>query len=225
MKITIFGNGKMGKLIATHSVNRGHTINAVASSKKPAINIDLSTTDIVIDFSTPETAFTNISYAINNKTAVVSGTTGWLNKLKNIHELCKNKKGTFLHASNFSLGANLFFQMNKNLAKIMKKHNYQVSINESHHAKKIDKPSGTAKILANDIYKSLEKKPEITSIRNGNITGIHKIEYKSNEDIIELQHTALKREAFAKGAIIAAEYIVYKKGVFTINDVLKGLSL
>tara|TARA_B100001758_G_C18386358_1_gene600357 strand:- start:913 stop:1590 length:678 start_codon:yes stop_codon:yes gene_type:complete len=225
MKITIFGNGKMGKLIAKHAINRGHIINNIASSKIPAADIDLSTTDMVIDFSTPDTAFTNISYAINNQTAIVSGTTGWLSKLKKIHKICKSKNGSFLHSSNFSLGVNLFFQLNKNLTKIIQEYDYQVSIDEIHHSEKIDQPSGTAKVLADDINKLSNKKPKINSIRNGETTGIHSVEHKSKHDIIEIKHIALNRESFAQGAILAAEYLVDKKGIFTMSDVIKELSL
>ena len=147
MKIAILGNGRMGKRISELAIERGYTIVCNSSSEKPATSLNLSTADVAIDFSTPTTAFENISHAINSGIPVVSGTTGWLKNLEKIEALCKTKKGAFLYASNFSLGMNIFFEINKTLAKLMKNQKYESSLHEIHHTKKLDSPSGTAKTL------------------------------------------------------------------------------
>ena len=220
MNIVLFGNGKMGKLIDKLATEKGHHIVAVSSSNNPANSLDLSTADVAIDFSTPTTAFENISYAINSGVPVISGTTGWLNQLHEIEDLCKAKNGSFLYASNFSLGMNLFFKLNKELAQLMKNQQYDSKIHEIHHTKKLDSPSGTAKTLAKDMEGILNNKAPITAERIKNISGVHSITYTSLEDEIEIKHTANNRNGFAIGAIYAAEWIIDKKGVFTMDDIL-----
>ena len=220
MNIVLFGNGKMGMLIDKLATEKGHNIVAVSSSNNPANNMNLSTVDVAIDFSTPTTAFENISHAINSGVPVISGTTGWLNQLQEIEDLCKVKNGSFLYTSNFSLGMNLFFKLNKELAQLMKNQQYDSKIHEIHHTEKLDSPSGTAKTLAKDIDSILNKKPQITADRIENVSGIHSITFTSLEDKIEIKHTANNRNGFAIGAIRAAEWIINKKGIFTLDDVL-----
>ena len=208
----------MGQAISKIANEKGYTIIQSASSRKPGNTLDLTNTDIVIDFSTPTTAFDNIKYAITNNTPVVSGTTGWLKNINQIKELCLKKNGSFLYSANFSIGMNLFFKLNKTLAKIIKEYNYKSSLYETHHLKKIDKPSGTAKILAKDIEKISGVQPSINSERKKDIIGIHKIAYQSKIDTIEITHHANSRDGFAIGAILAAEWLVKKKGVFNFED-------
>lgn len=220
MDIAIFGNGKMGKRISELAKGKGHNIFCVSNSQKPAISIDVSMADVAIDFSTPNTAFENISHAINSGIPVISGTTAWLDQLQDIINLCKKNNGAFLYASNFSLGANIIFELNKKLAKMMKKHNYERGIHEIHHMEKLDTPSGTAITLAKQIDEVLEKKTMITSERIDNIAGTHKVSYTSDVDKIQISHVAKNRDGFAIGAILAAEWIIGKKGIFEIKDIL-----
>lgn len=221
MNIAVIGNGNMGKEISKLAIKKGHNIVYVADSKNPATSLNLSIADIAIDFSTPSTAFENIEHAINSGTPVVSGTTGWLNRLKEINELCIKKGGAFLHSNNFSLGVNIFFELNKKLAQLMRNQNYKSHINEIHHVKKIDSPSGTAIILAEQMDKILQSKTEISSDRIKNITGTHQITYSSIIDKIQIKHTANNRDGFAIGAIIAAEWLIGKKGVYCMRDILE----
>jgi len=220
MKIAILGNGRMGKHISELAKKRGHIITCVSSSEKPAHTLELNTTDVAIDFSTPTSALTNISHAINSGIAVISGTTGWLDKLSEIEELCTNKSGAFLYASNFSLGMNIFFELNKKLAKLMKNQNYKSTIHEIHHTQKLDSPSGTAKTLGKQMDGILKNSTPITAERIADETGRHTVTYRSSVDELEIKHTAKNRDGFAMGAIIAAEWIIGKKGIFSMQDVL-----
>jgi len=220
MKIAILGNGRMGKRISELASERGYTIVCNSSSEKPASNLNLSTADVAIDFSTPTSAFENISHAINSGIPVVSGTTGWLKNLAKIEDLCKVKKGAFLYASNFSLGMNIFFEINKTLAKLMKNQNYESSLNEIHHTKKLDSPSGTAKTLVEQMDNISANSTEITAERIGDAPGTHIIKYCSTVDEIEIKHTAKNRDGFAIGALIAGKWIIGKQGVFSMQDVL-----
>ena len=219
MKIAILGNGKMGKLISKLATEKGHKIVAVSSSDNRANSLDLSVVDVAIDFSTPTTAFENISHAINSRVPVISGTTGWLNQLEVIEDLCKANNGAFLYASNFSLGMNLFFKLNKQLSQLMKNQHYDSKIHEIHHTEKLDSPSGTAKKLAEDVDSILNNNPPITADRIENVSGVHSITFTSLEDEIEIKHTANNRNGFALGAIRAAEWIIDKKGIFTLDDI------
>ena len=220
MKIAILGNGRMGKRISELAIERGFTIVCNSSSEKPATTLNLSSADVAIDFSTPTTAFENISHAINSGIPVVSGTTGWLKNLAKIEDLCKEKKGAFLYASNFSLGMNIFFEINKTLAKLMKNQNYESSLHEIHHTKKLDSPSGTAKSLGKKMDSILENHTPITSERIGNVSGTHIIKYISKVDEIEIKHRAKNRDGFAIGALIAGIWIIGKQGIFNMQDVL-----
>jgi len=220
MKIAILGNGKMGKRIGELAKKNGDKIIAVSSSNMPAISIDLSVADVAIDFSTPSSAFENISHAIRSGVPIVSGTTGWIEEMQDIEKLCIEKNGAFLYASNFSLGMNIFFEINKKLAELMKNHKYKSRIHEIHHTEKLDSPSGTAVELAEQIENILNIKSQITTDRINNITGTHQITYDSSVDKIEIKHIAKNRDGFAMGAIIAAKWIIGKKGIFRMQDVL-----
>lgn len=220
MNIAILGNGKMGKRISKLAAERGHTVIAVSSSGRPANTLDLSSADVAIDFSTPNSAFDNISHALNCGIPVISGTTGWLNNMKEAEDLCLEKKGSFLYASNFSLGMNIFFELNKKLAHLMKNQHYNSTIHEIHHTEKLDSPSGTAITLAEQLDKILEHSTPITAERIAETPGTHSIKYTSTVDEIEIKHTAKNRDGFALGAIIAAEWIIDKQGFFSLNDVI-----
>ena len=229
MKIGIIGYGKMGKAVEKIAVQRGHSI----SFKTNNCNLNLiKDVDVTIEFSTPESAFTNIKNCLDSNVPVVIGTTGWLDDLEDIKKLCDKKNGSFLYASNFSLGANLFFELNKKLAHLMSdKNEYKTSIDETHHIHKVDKPSGTAISLADDIISNSRYKNwkldsnskdiiNINSNREKEINGVHKVVYSSENDIISIKHEALNRNGFALGAVISAEWLVNKKGCFSISDML-----
>ena len=229
MKIGIIGYGKMGKAIEKIAIKRGHSV----IFKTNDFNLKLiNDVDVTIEFSTPESAFNNIKICLDNNVPVISGTTGWLEGLEDIKKLCDKKNGSFLYASNFSLGANIFFELNKKLAHLMSdKNQYKTSIDETHHIHKVDKPSGTAITLANDIisgsnYKNWEldshseDKININSFREKEINGVHRVSYSSENDIISIKHEALDRNGFALGAVISAEWLFNKKGFFSISDML-----
>ena len=220
MKIAILGNGRMGKRISELAIERGYTIVCTSSSKEPATSLNLCTADVAIDFSTPTTAFENISHAINNGIPVVSGTTGWLKKLAEIEDLCKAKKGAFLYASNFSIGMNIFFELNKTLARLMKNQKYESSLHEIHHTEKLDSPSGTAKTLGEQMDEILASNTPITTDRIADVPGTHIINYSSTVDEIEIKHSAKNRDGFAIGALIAGKWIIGKQGIFSMQDVL-----
>ena len=229
MKIGIIGYGKMGKAIEKVAIDRGHLI--IFKTNNCDLNL-IKDVDVTIEFSTPESAFTNIKNCIDSNVPVVSGTTGWLEDLDDIKKLCDKKNGSFLYASNFSLGANLFFELNKKLAHLMSdKNQYKTSIDETHHIHKLDRPSGTAITLADDIisnsrYKNWEldsnskDKININSSREKEVNGVHKVVYSSENDIISIKHEALNRNGFALGAVISAEWLVNKKGCFSVSDML-----
>ncbi len=220
MRIAILGNGKMGKRIAELAIGNGDKVVAISDSNRPAISLNLKNIDVAIDFSTPDTAFENISHSIINGIPTISGTTGWLNRIDDINELCIKKKGAFLYSSNFSLGMNIFYQLNKKLAELMMNHDYKNHIYEVHHKEKKDTPSGTAIMIADDIKDILNSKPNIISKRIDDITGIHQIIYSSKVDNIEIKHTAKNRDGFAIGALLAAKWLIGKRGIFSINDII-----
>ena len=220
MQIAIIGYGKMGKLIAVLAEEKGYDIVLKTNSNLPFEKCNLKDVDVAIDFSTPETAFNNISHAIKNNIPIISGTTGWLEKLEEIKKLCTKYNGAFLYASNFSIGVNMFFKINTELAKLMQDKNYKTSISETHHLEKLDKPSGTAKTLSEDIHKELNITPNIISHRIEKQIGTHEIMYESEIDNIKIVHEAKSRDGFALGALKAAEWIRNKKGIFSMQDVL-----
>ena len=232
MKIALLGYGKMGKVIERIALERGHEI--VLRKSSTTTYDGLENADVAIDFSVPSSAVANISECLQNTIPVVSGTTGWLEEYSKIIALCEEKKGAFIYGSNFSLGVNLFFELNDYLAKMMSKFNqYSVSMEEIHHTQKLDAPSGTAislakGIIANSNYTdwSLDKNSNENNIyidaqRIENVPGTHSVFYTSEVDTIEIKHTAHSRDGFAFGAVIAAEWLVGKKGVFTMRDVLE----
>lgn len=230
MKIALFGYGKMGKMIEEIAQQRNHTI--VAKIEENSKDIDFSAMDVAIDFSVPTSAFSNITSCLENGVPVISGTTGWLQHYDEAVDICNKNKGAFIYASNFSLGVNVFFELNEYLAKMMKTlKQYQVSMEEIHHTQKLDAPSGTAITLAEGVLKHTDYKGwklderdkdtiPITAKRIGTVPGTHTINYDSSVDSIEIKHTAHNREGFALGAVIAAEWIVGKEGVFSMKDVL-----
>lgn len=231
MKIALLGYGKMGKVIEKIALERGHHV--VLKIDKDDTNFDLSVADVAIDFSVPTAAVENISAALNQNVPVISGTTGWLDKFEHIKSLCEKTNGAFIYASNFSLGVNLFFELNKVLAKLITPFKeYNVQIEEIHHTQKQDAPSGTAITLAEGIAKesnyegwTLSPKTEpqkikIEAKRIENVPGTHTINYTSEVDTLEITHTAHNRNGFALGAVVAAEWIIGKKGIFTMKDVL-----
>jgi 4-hydroxy-tetrahydrodipicolinate reductase len=238
MNIAILGYGKMGKEIEKIALERNHKVLLTIDIENQSdfTNENLSNIDVAIDFSTPDSAYKNIIRCFDTDTPVVSGTTGWLERFDEVVSMCREKGQTFFYASNFSLGVNIFFELNKKLAGMMNAlGEYDIAVEETHHKQKLDAPSGTAIKLANDIISALDRKNKwelnkasesdsirITAIRKENITGIHKITYDSPMDFIEIKHSAKSRKGFAMGAILAAEFIKDKKGYLTMNDLLKA---
>jgi 4-hydroxy-tetrahydrodipicolinate reductase len=230
MKIALLGYGKMGKTIEHLVKRRGHSIVFKSSSEK-AIG-DVSEADVAIDFSTPEAAAENIKSCFRLGIPVVSGTTGWLDRYNEIIKFCKDSNGSFIYASNFSIGVNLFFNLNEQLARIMRPwDDYKVSIEEIHHIQKKDAPSGTAISIAEGIMKHSnktgwklkdadEEEIEIIAKRIDKVNGLHEVVYTSDIDSISIKHEAHSREGFAIGALLASEWLQPKKGVFTMKDVL-----
>lgn len=230
MKIALLGYGKMGKVIEKIALERGHEIVLRKGSTDTFDGLEQA--DVAIDFSVPNSAVSHISACFQKNIPVISGTTGWLENYNEMLNLCEQHKGSFIYASNFSLGVNIFFELNNYLAKMMKNlAAYKVSMEEIHHTQKLDAPSGTAISLAEGIIANSEynnwtlntpdtNEIQITAKRIENIPGTHSIFYDSNVDQIEIKHTAHNREGFALGSVIAAEWLVGKKGVFTMKDVL-----
>lgn len=233
MKIALLGYGKMGKTIEKIASERGHDV--VLRITENIEEQDLSVADVAIDFSVPTAAFQNITTCFKNKIPVVSGTTGWLDNYNNAKKICEKEGAAFLYASNFSIGVNLFFELNQKLAKLMAPfEEYAVEIEEIHHTQKLDAPSGTAITIAEQIITHSTKKRwqldhadddeiPVFAKRVENVPGTHTVTYKSEVDSIEIKHTAHSRQGFALGAVIAAEWLQDKKGVFTMKDVLSGL--
>lgn len=250
MKIILLGYGKMGHEVERIALQRGHEIIAkidnaedwerFKDTKSPSLQITekFSETQIVaIEFSTPDTASSNIHRCFDNNIPVVCGTTAWYQNLDEIKERCEKEGQTLFYAPNFSIGMNIMFMLNRQLAKISEKYDYKLSLTETHHIHKLDKPSGTAVKLANDIIENnknysswkltndneqltIDDALPIEAIREGDVFGIHEVKAESDCDIIQLRHEAFSRKGFASGAVIAAEFIQGKKGIFTMNDLL-----
>lgn len=230
MKIALLGYGKMGKIIERIALERGHEV-VLRKSGKDSFD-GLANADVAIDFSIPDAAVGNITTCLEAGIPIVSGTTGWLEHYPKMARLCEEKNGAFIYGSNFSLGVNLFFSLNEQLAKMMAKFpEYKARMEEVHHTQKLDAPSGTAISLAKDIIENsdysswaLEAKApdelEIKAIREENVPGTHTVFYDSAVDTIEITHTAHSREGFAFGAVVASEWILGKTGVFSMKDVL-----
>lgn len=230
MKIALLGYGKMGKEIEKIALERGHEIILKKTNENSFDGLENA--DVAIDFSIPTAAVENISTCLETNIPVVSGTTGWLEHYEQMVVLTKEKQGSFIYASNFSVGVNIFFELNKYLAKLMAPlQQYNISMEEIHHTQKLDAPSGTAISLANDIISSsnysqwaLDKGDDTTisivAKRIPDVPGTHSIAYQSEIDSIEITHTAHNRKGFALGAVIAAEWLIGKKGVFSMKEVL-----
>jgi len=236
MKIALIGYGKMGKAIEEIAINRGHEIvlkideyNLSDFNKK-----NIAAANVAIEFTGPDSAYDNVKRALEFDIPLVCGSTGWLEKLDEIKKLCTDRNGSFIYASNFSVGVNIFFEINKKLAALMiLQKDYEVQITEVHHTQKKDAPSGTAITIAEQILENLKRKKtwvnynsdniedlEIISERIDPAPGIHKVKYSSAVDDIEIIHTAHSRQGFALGAVLAAEFIQDKKGIFSMKDVL-----
>lgn len=232
MRIALLGYGKMGKATEKIAIERNHSI--VAKLDKDSTEGNIKLADVAINFSTPKAAVDNIKTALNLGVPVVCGTTGWIESLEEITQYCATKNSAFLYASNFSIGANLFFKLNEIFAKLMKNQkDYKPEMKEVHHINKLDAPSGTAITLANSILnesnynnwtldnEKKHKKLYINVKRKKNIAGTHIVSYKSIVDNIKIEHKAHSREGFALGAVIASEWIQGKQGVYSMDDVLE----
>jgi 4-hydroxy-tetrahydrodipicolinate reductase len=236
MNIALIGYGKMGKIIETVALSRGHQIvlkidleNINAFTKE-----NLSVADVAIEFTGPHTALENVLKCISFHTPVVCGSTGWLEKIEEVEHLCTSENGSFIYASNFSVGVNIFFEVNKRLAQLMEgQTQYDISIKEIHHTQKKDAPSGTAISLAEQVISNnsskrtwVNEKPDVAnelfieSERTDPYPGLHEVKYSSEIDDIIITHNAHNRNGFALGAVLAAEFIKDKKGIFTMTDVL-----
>lgn len=237
MKIALIGYGKMGKTIEQIALGRGHQIVSVVDINNPEeIRSDnFKRADVAIEFTTPATALGNYMNSFAAGVPVVSGTTGWLDRIGEVKEMCEKEGKTFFYASNFSIGVNIFFALNKHLAKIMNNFpGYDVKMMETHHIHKLDAPSGTAITLAEGILDTLDRKDRWTletasqptdlpihAIREGEVPGIHEITYESDVDTISIKHDAKSRAGFALGAVVAAEFTAGKKGFLGMEDMLK----
>mgnify|MGYP002624254163 CR=1 FL=1 len=242
MKIVILGYGKMGHEVEQTALSRGHDV-AYRIDNEDDWNknkVGIAKCDVAIEFSTPATALTNIENCFDVKIPVVVGTTGWYSHLENIRKRCENERQTLFYTPNFNIGMNFVFKLNKEMAKFAQRYDYQMNITETHHIHKLDKPSGTAVKLAEDIIannenynswqlteccdsqKNNDKSLKINAIRDGEVFGIHEIKAVSECDEITLRHEAFSRKGFAIGAVIAAEFIKDKKGIFTMEKLFES---
>ncbi len=236
MKIAIIGYGKMGKIIEKLAINKGHVIVLkFDDSNLDELTIEnLKKADVAIEFTGPDAAFNNINLCFDAGIPVVSGTTGWLEKYNEVKKRCVAETHTFFYASNFSLGVNIFFKLNQHLAKIMNKfEGFDISVNETHHIHKLDAPSGTAITITEDIISEIERKNAwvkekaenakqivIKSFRQGENPGEHSVIFHSSIENIEIKHESKNREGLAQGALMAAEFIIGKKGMLGMDDLL-----
>ncbi|MGC9331968.1 MAG: 4-hydroxy-tetrahydrodipicolinate reductase [Bacteroidales bacterium] len=236
MKIAIIGYGKMGKIVESMAKEKGHEIHIIidTDNREDIKSTQFKSADVAIEFTEPDAAVTNFYDSFSQQVPVVSGTTGWLDKYDDVVKACKQADTAFFHASNFSIGVNVLFEMNKKLANIMQQFpQYKPLISETHHIHKKDAPSGTAIHLAEDLIhahskikgwkkESAENKNDlpVKSIREDEVFGEHHIFYESDVDVLELSHKAKNRNGFALGAIMAAEFIQNKKGIFSMKDML-----
>jgi len=231
MNIALIGYGKMGKAIEQIASSKGHQVRFTIDTGDSLESLDPSQIDIAIEFTQPSSAYDNITYCLRHQIPVISGTTGWLDQLDQIEALCKKENGTFLYASNYSIGVNLFFELNEWLAAKMKKLSFSSQITEVHHTEKKDSPSGTAISLAQGMLKHDPSKTDwineettdhqklsIISERKPNVPGTHTVSYSSQLESIEIKHTAHDRNVFAEGVVKVAEWIHPRKGVFTMSD-------
>lgn len=234
MKIGLIGYGKMGKAVETAALLKGHEIVARINSHNSNNLSNISEADVIIEFTNPKAVLTNLRACLDLNIPVVTGTTGWNDDIADIEKEFNQKGGSLIHAPNFSIGVNLFMEVNRILAQLMNNQpQYQPTISETHHTQKIDSPSGTAISLATEIINQLERKKrwvnqpsvsetdlEIESLRLPDVPGTHVIKYSSPADEIEITHTAKNRTGFADGAVLAAEWLIGRTGIFTMKDVL-----
>lgn len=236
MRVILLGYGKMGKVIEGLALERGHTIVAHIDEENRAELDQFSpdTADVVIEFSHPDAAVQNLRDCLTLGLPVVCGTTGWLDHRAEIEELCRQRDGAFFYASNYSIGVNLLFRINRTLARLMAHQpQYRVTMTETHHVHKLDAPSGTALTLAEGILdyvpryttwvlgaESADNELPIVSLREGEVPGTHAVKYSSGVDDLEIIHTAYSREGFALGAIVAAEWLAGRQGIFGMDDLL-----
>jgi len=237
MRAALIGYGKMGKTIEKILIERGHSIVSIIDVDNPEDfqSDTFKSADVAIEFTFPSSAFDNYLKCFAANIPVVAGTTGWLEHLEEVKTICEKEGKTFFYASNFSLGVNIFFAVNKYLAKLMNNFpQYDVSMSETHHIHKLDAPSGTAIVLAQDIFRQVERKKQwtlaktgdpadltIEAIREGEVPGIHEITYESDVDCIQIKHSSKSRLGLALGAVLAAEFTIGKKGFLGMNDLLQ----
>lgn len=238
MNIALIGYGKMGKAIEEIAVSRGHKVIVKFNSQNPLESSQLRTTDVAIEFSQPDLVVKHIKLCADGQIPIVVGTTAWEEHLQEIINHIGKRESSLIYSSNFSIGVNVFFEINKHLARLMNDHSeYKAAITEIHHTQKIDAPSGTSVSLAKDVisnhssYSSWKLKEEaenfgenelpISAIREENIPGTHLITYTSEIDTLSIEHQAHNRKGFALGAVVAAEFIYNKQGIFTMSDILK----
>lgn len=238
MKTVIIGYGKMGKEIEKILLGRGHEIVLIVDENN---TLDLNRenlrqlgAEVAIEFSTPDTAYQNIATCLKSGVGIVCGTTGWLGRFDEVEEMCRQKNGTFFYSSNYSVGVNIMFHMNEKLARMMNAFpQYDVTVEEIHHTQKKDAPSGTAITIAEGILENLDRKErwvgetttapgelEVLAVRRSVVPGIHTVTYESDVDLITITHSAKNRTGLAAGAVMAAEFIHGKKGVYTMSDLL-----
>jgi 4-hydroxy-tetrahydrodipicolinate reductase len=236
MKIGLLGYGKMGKIIEQIALQRGHEIIAKIdiNNRHELDKITKETVDVIIEFSSPESAYENLKFCMSRGIPTVCGTTGWLGYRHEIEKMCLDNSGAFFYSSNYSIGVNLFFKLNKMLAKLMNpQKQYSLTTSEIHHTEKKDAPSGTAITIAEGLIENLDGKTKwvnnelaaadevpIWSAREGKVPGTHIVKYISDVDQIEIIHQAHSRQGFAEGAVIAAEFLTDKKGIFSMEDLL-----
>ncbi len=237
MNVAIIGYGKMGREIHRILSNRGHDVSLIVDADNAAdlCAEKLSGVDVAIEFTTPATAYANIAKCIECGIPVVCGTTAWTERMPQVRELCEKYDGGFFYASNYSIGVNLMFRVNRVLARMMNRFpEYDVTVEETHHTQKKDAPSGTAVTLADDIVASIDRKDrwvcgvttqpeelEVTAVRRSVVPGIHTVTYESGADVLTIAHTAKNRGGFALGAVLAAEFMCSRKGIYTMDDLLE----
>ncbi len=238
MKIALIGYGKMGKEIEQILIARGHTIPLIIdlNNTNDLDTAHLQKVDVAIEFTTPSTAYGNVVKCLEAGVPVVCGTTAWLDKLPEVEQLCKEKNGAFFYASNYSIGVNIFFEINRRLAQLMNRFGeYDVTIEETHHTQKKDAPSGTAVTLAEGVLENLDRKQkwvcgtttvpeelEVVAIRRSVVPGTHTVTYESDVDALSITHMAKSRRGFALGAVLAAEFLHGKTGIFSMKDLMQA---
>ena len=238
MKIALIGYGKMGKEIEQILIARGHTIPLIIdlNNTNDLDTAHLQKVDVAIEFTTPSTAYGNVVKCLEEGVPVVCGTTAWLDKLPEVEQLCKEKNGAFFYASNYSIGVNIFFEINRRLSQLMNRFGeYDVTIEETHHTQKKDAPSGTAVTLAEGVLENLDRKQkwvcgtttvpeelEVVAIRRSVVPGTHTVTYESDVDALSITHMAKSRRGFALGAVLAAEFLHGKTGIFSMKDLMQA---